>query len=87
MDHPGEGVLLSSSHQVEVGALHWGGPRVWGGMGVGASSGASICKGELKKEYCLTVALTDFMFGCVGSGNERRDAGSPCSSSLDSRAS
>lgn len=56
MDHPGEGVFLSSSHQVEARALHLGG-RVWNRGGGGTSSGASICKGELKKEYCLTMAL------------------------------
>lgn len=54
------------------------------GVGVGTSSGASICKGELKKEYCLTMALAWFMFGCVESWV--RDLGPPCPSSTDSRA-
>lgn len=57
MDHPGEGVSLCSSHQFEVRTLHLGGPGYGRGVGVGTSSGASICKGELKKEYCLTMAM------------------------------
>lgn len=47
MDHSGEEVLLSSSHQVEGGALHLGGPKVWGrGWGWGPAQGLPFAKGN-----------------------------------------
>lgn len=88
MDHPRKasgGGLFSSSHQVKVGALHLGALGCGVGVGVGTSSGASICKRELKKEYCLTMALT--YVSLCWEGNERGDLGSPYPSSPDSRAS
>lgn len=52
MDHPREasgGGLFSSSHQVEVGALHLGGPRVWGRGGGGDQlRGFHLQKGDRK---------------------------------------
>ena len=55
------GEVILAFHQVEAGALHLKVPRQPHRGGVGISSGASICNGELKKEYCLTLTLAWFL--------------------------
>ena len=68
MDHPrkaSEGGLFSSSHQVKVGALHLGGPGVWGRGGGGDQlRGFHLQKGI--KERILLNHGSDLCFVVLG---------------------
>lgn len=90
MDHPREvrgGGLFSSSHQVEVGALHLGGPRVWGRGGGGDQlRGFHLQKG-IKERILLNHGSDLIYVSLCWEGNERGDLGSPYRNSPDSRAS